>query len=138
MNWFKRSANRKERDIMRFIKNFANRVRKRSKRKFMSKLSGFLSAVFVSSITAISASADEKNKTASSTDITSNALLGNVLSLLSTGVGLAGGILIVWGAVQTGLAVKDQQGANMEKGILTIVAGAIVVAAAVWFNVSYL
>lgn len=122
---------------MKFIKKFASRVRKISKRKFMSKLSASLTAAFVSSITAISASAAETTKS-SSTDIKDNTLLKDVLSLLSAGVGIAGGIMIVWGAVQTGIAVKDQQGANMEKGIFTIVAGAIVVAASVWFNVSYL
>lgn len=68
------------------------------------------------------------------TSITGNEILSNVLSLLSSGVTVAGGILIVWGAVQIGLAIKDQQGANMEKGILTIVGGAVLTVAALWFK----
>ncbi len=68
------------------------------------------------------------------TSITGNQILSNVLSLLSSGVTVAGGILIVWGAVQIGLAIKDQQGANMEKGILTIVGGAVLTVAALWFK----
>lgn len=119
---------------MKIIKSFANRAGKRNSRKFMSKLSAFLVSVFISSITAITASAD----TSDSTDIKSNTLLNDMLSLLSGGVGLAGGILIVWGVIQLALSIKDNHGNNIEKGILTIVAGAMIVAAAVWFNTSKL
>lgn len=69
-----------------------------------------------------------------STSITGNTILSNVLSLLSSGVTVAGGVIIVWGAVQVGLAIKDNQGANMEKGILTIVGGAVLTVAALWFK----
>lgn len=123
---------------MKIIKNFANKFRKKSSRKFMSKLSAFLVSVFISSITAITASADTPTKAANIADIKSNTLLNDVLSLLSGGVGLIGGFLIAWGIVQLALSVKENHGNNIEKGILTIVSGAMIVAAAVFFNVAYL
>ncbi len=118
---------------MKIIKNFANRARKRNSRKFMSKLSAFLASVFISSITAITASAD----TSGSTDIKSNSLLKDILELLSEGIGLVGGIVLVWGVIQFALSIKNNHGNNIENGVLTMVCGGLVTAAAIFFNVKY-
>lgn len=118
---------------MKIKKSFASKFRKRSSRNFMHKLSAILVSVFLSSITAITASAD----TSGSTDIKSNTLLKDILELLSEGVALVGGIVLVWGIIQLALSIKNNHGNNIENGVLTIVCGALVAAAAVFFNVKY-
>lgn len=55
---------------------------------------------------------------------------------LATGfVTFLGGFLIVWGAVKLGMAVREQQGGQaIGEAIATIGGGAIIIAAALFFN----
>lgn len=68
------------------------------------------------------------------TSIKGNTMLTDVLSLLSSGVILAGGIMVVWGCINIGRSIKNHQGADMETGILTAVGGAIIAIAGTWFK----
>lgn len=61
-------------------------------------------------------------------------VLTQVLNLLATGVTILGTILIAWGAVGVGLAIKDGQGMSMDNKVATIIGGAIVVAAGAFFR----
>lgn len=62
------------------------------------------------------------------------AIVGNIASLLSQGIILAGSVMIVWGAVNVGMAVKDGSNGNqLQQGIMWIVGGVIVAAAGGYF-----
>ena len=64
-----------------------------------------------------------------------NEILPQVMSMITRGVQLLGGALIVWGAVKLGLAIKDQQGGNaLSEAIATIAGGAVVVVAGTYFG----
>lgn len=63
----------------------------------------------------------------------SNAILQTVVSLLSTGVGIAGGALMVWGGVTIGISVSQHQGQDLSPGIMKLIGGAIIVACAALF-----
>lgn len=64
----------------------------------------------------------------------SNAILQTVVSLLSTGVGIAGSILMVWGGVTIGISVSQHNGQDLTPGIMKLVGGAIIVASAILFG----
>lgn len=64
----------------------------------------------------------------------SNAMLQTIVSLLSTGVGIAGGILMVWGGVTIGISVSQHQGQDLTPGIMKLVGGAIITASAILFS----
>lgn len=58
-----------------------------------------------------------------------------VLNLMQVGVGILGALLIVWGAVKVGLALKEQQGGNaIAEGVGFLLGGAIISAAALYFG----
>jgi hypothetical protein len=56
-----------------------------------------------------------------------------ILNLLKTFVTIGGGLWIVWGAIVTGLALRDHQGPQIQSGIWQIVGGGLIVAAAQLF-----
>ena len=61
--------------------------------------------------------------------------LPQVLSLVTWAVTFLGGFLVVWGAIQLGLAIRQQQGGNaIAEAIATIGGGAVIVAAAAYFG----
>lgn len=62
-------------------------------------------------------------------DLTDPSLDG-VLGLISGAVGVFGAILLLWGAVGIGLAVKDGQGMSMDNNVGKVIGGAIIIAAA--------
>lgn len=57
-----------------------------------------------------------------------------VINTLTTYVTIAGGLIVVWGAVILGSNLKDHNGAGMTNGIWTAVGGAVIIAAAALFN----
>lgn len=59
--------------------------------------------------------------------------LDGVLSLISGAVGVFGTILLLWGAVGIGLAVKDGQGMSMDNNVGKVIGGAIIIAASAAF-----
>ena len=65
----------------------------------------------------------------------STEMLGKIMNLASAAVTLLGGVLIIWGGIRFGLAIKDQQGGNaMAEALATIGGGAIIVAAGAFFK----
>lgn len=70
-------------------------------------------------------------------DVEAGAMLSEIMGKLSTGVGLLGAVLIIMGAVNLGLTIKDgmQGGGGQLAGALAmLIGGAIIVAAAVYFG----
>lgn len=61
-------------------------------------------------------------------------MLANILKLLVQFVTIGGGVWLVWGAVITGLALRDHQGPQIQSGIWQIVGGGLIIAAAQLFN----
>lgn len=59
--------------------------------------------------------------------------LDGVLSLISGAVAVFGTILLLWGAVGIGLAVKDGQGMSMDNNVGKVIGGAIIIAASAAF-----
>ena len=59
--------------------------------------------------------------------------LDGVLSLISGAVGVFGTVLLLWGAVGIGLAVKDGQGMSMDNNVGKVIGGAIIIAASAAF-----
>lgn len=66
-------------------------------------------------------------------DQLTNPSLDGVLSLISGAVGVFGTILLLWGAVGIGLAVKDGQGMSMDNNVGKVIGGAIIIAASAAF-----
>lgn len=62
-------------------------------------------------------------------------MLSNIISLVSGCITFLG-VVVVWGAVSLGLAIKDETrgGAQIAGAISTIAGGAIIIAAAVYFG----
>lgn len=63
-----------------------------------------------------------------------DATFTTVINTLTTYVTIAGGLIVVWGAVILGSNLKDHNGAGMTNGIWTAVGGAVIIAAAALFN----
>lgn len=62
-------------------------------------------------------------------------VLSAIMTLATGFVTFLGGFLIVWGAVKLGMAVREQQGGQaIGEAIATIGGGAIIIAAALFFN----
>lgn len=61
-------------------------------------------------------------------------MLSNIMNLVMDAVRVIGAALIVWGAVQFGLALKDKSGADMAGAVGWIVGGAIIIVAAALFG----
>lgn len=59
--------------------------------------------------------------------------LDGVLSLISGAVAVFGTVLLLWGAVGIGLAVKDGQGMSMDNNVGKVIGGAIIIAASAAF-----
>ena len=62
-------------------------------------------------------------------DLTDPSLDG-ILGLISGAVAVFGTILLLWGAIGIGLAVKDGQGMSMDNNVGKVIGGAIIIAAA--------
>lgn len=63
--------------------------------------------------------------------------LGNIKNLLTGGIGFLGGVLLVFGAVNLGLTIKDGMqggGGQLAGAIAMIVGGGIVIAASAYFG----
>lgn len=60
-------------------------------------------------------------------------VLNSLLSILSTLVNTAGGILSVWGAVTLGTNLKDHNGPGIANGVWSMVGGGVIIAAAQMF-----
>lgn len=60
--------------------------------------------------------------------------LGSVLGLLTGAATILGGILLLWGAIGIGLAIKDGQGMSMDTNVGKVVGGALIVVSAQAFN----
>lgn len=64
-------------------------------------------------------------------------MLANIMNMLSIAVGMLGGVMIVFGAVNLGLTIKDGiqgGGGQLAGAIAMMVGGGIIVAAALYFN----
>lgn len=61
-------------------------------------------------------------------------MLQQILGLFVTFATIGGGLLLVWGAVATGTALKDQNGPQIQSGVWQIVGGGMIIAAAQIFN----
>ncbi len=108
-----------------------NKIHKSTaKNKFLEKLKKVIVSTYAVAMLALGFA-----PTAYAADaLKSNAMLQTVVSLLSTGVGIAGGILVVWGLVTIGTSISQHQGQDLTPGIMKLIGGAIVVAAAALFG----
>ncbi|THG24548.1 hypothetical protein E5991_07930 [Bifidobacterium pseudolongum] len=61
-------------------------------------------------------------------------MLTDVLDLLKQFAIIGGMVMIVWGAIITGSAMREQEGPQITKGVWTIVGGALICAAGVLFS----
>ncbi len=64
----------------------------------------------------------------------SSADLTSVLAFISNAVLILGGVLLAWGLVSFGLAVKDGQGMNSDNAWGKIIGGAVIIGAAAVFK----
>lgn len=60
-------------------------------------------------------------------------MLNSILSLFAQFAIIGGGIWLVWGAIVTGSALKDQNGPQIQSGVWQIVGGGLIIAAAALF-----
>jgi hypothetical protein len=60
--------------------------------------------------------------------------LTGVLSYLVNFVNILGGVLLAWGAIGIGMAIKDGQGMSMDTNVGKVIGGAIIIGAAQAFN----
>ena len=60
--------------------------------------------------------------------------LTSVLAFVSNAVLILGGVLLAWGLVSFGLAVKDGQGMNSDNACGKIIGGAVIIGAAAVFK----
>ena len=58
-----------------------------------------------------------------------NAMLTQMITLLSKGVLAAGALLAVWGMISVGRGLKDSNGPGIQNGIMELIGGGIVIAA---------
>lgn len=61
-------------------------------------------------------------------------LLEQILDLFSTFAMIGGGLWLVWGAIVTGGALRDQNGPQIQTGVWQIIGGGLIIAAAALFN----
>lgn len=61
-------------------------------------------------------------------------MLQQVLTLFVTFATIGGGVLLVWGAIATGTALKDQNGPQIQSGVWQIIGGGMIIGAAQLFN----
>lgn len=57
-------------------------------------------------------------------------LLNQILELFTTFAIIGGGLWLVWGAIVTGGALRDQNGPQIQTGVWQIVGGGLIIAAA--------
>ena len=62
-------------------------------------------------------------------------LLNQILDLFTTFAIIGGGLWLVWGAIATGGALKDQNGPQIQTGVWQIIGGGLIIAAAALFKV---
>ena len=58
-----------------------------------------------------------------------NAMVTQMITLLSKGVLAAGALLAVWGMISVGRGLKDSNGPGIQNGIMELIGGGIVIAA---------
>lgn len=61
-------------------------------------------------------------------------MLNQILTLFVTFATIGGGLWLVWGAIVTGGALRDQNGPQIQTGVWQIVGGGLIIAAAQIFN----
>lgn len=62
-------------------------------------------------------------------------LLNTILTLFTKFAIIGGGLWLVWGAIVTGGALKDQNGPQIQTGVWQIIGGGLIIAAAALFKV---
>ena len=62
-------------------------------------------------------------------------LLNQILDLFTTFAIIGGGLWLVWGAIVTGGALKDQNGPQIQTGVWQIIGGGLIIAAAALLKV---
>ena len=62
-------------------------------------------------------------------------LLNQILDLFTTFAIIGGGLWLVWRAIVTGGALKDQNGPQIQTGVWQIIGGGLIIAAAALFKV---
>lgn len=61
-------------------------------------------------------------------------MMTDILELFSQFAMVGGGLWLVWGAIVTGGALRDQNGPQIQTGVWQIVGGGLILGAAVLFN----
>lgn len=61
-------------------------------------------------------------------------LLEQILDLFTTFAMIGGGLWLVWGAIVTGGALRDQNGPQIQTGVWQIIGGGLIIAAAALFT----
>ncbi|SCQ65195.1 hypothetical protein [Propionibacterium freudenreichii] len=59
--------------------------------------------------------------------------LNTILTLFAKFATIGGGLWLVWGAIQTGINLRDHNGPGIQGGIWQIVGGGLIIAAAQLF-----
>lgn len=76
-----------------------------------------------------------KEATESANNASNKEMLTSIITLVNGAVGFLGAFLIVWGAVNLGLAIREQSGGpQIASAIATIAGGAVIVAASFYFS----
>lgn len=79
--------------------------------------------------------AANKEATESANNASNKEMLTSIIGLVNGAVGFLGAFLIVWGAVNLGLAIREQSGGpQIASAIATIAGGAVIVAASFYFS----
>ncbi|MEL4506281.1 hypothetical protein AAEX63_15450 [Luteococcus sp. H138] len=61
-------------------------------------------------------------------------MMATILKLFTQFATIGGGLWLVWGAITTGLALKDHNGPQIQSGVWQIVGGGLIIAAAQLFG----
>ena len=61
-------------------------------------------------------------------------MFATILSLLTKGATIGGGLWLVWGAIVLGTSLKDHNGPGIQSGVWQMVGGGIIIAAAQYFG----
>lgn len=112
------------------IKEKAKEALSHPKRTAM-QLAVSASAAYIASPAAALAAGED----AATTTTSNKAMLTNIITLVKGAVGFLGAFLVVWGAVNLGLAIREQSGGpQIASAIATIAGGAVIIAAAIYFS----
>ena len=61
-------------------------------------------------------------------------MFSNILTLLTNGATVGGGLWLVWGAIVLGTSLKDHNGPGIQAGVWQMVGGGVIIAAAQYFG----